>query len=80
MAVVAPRIKGNDAEKTANLGRQGLVGKLFETFEEARRVNINNAGKQPPAPKNHVQANVNRMRQIQRQAREKERTKVSLVR
>jgi len=79
VAIVQPRIKP-EAERTATLGHQGLVGKIFsESFDQARRKNIENSMKEIPKPKNHIHANVNRMRQIQKQAREREKQKKSPV-
>ena len=53
------------------------MGKLFgESYDQARRANIENSMKEIPKAKNHIQANVSRMRQIQKQAREKEKQKV----
>jgi len=75
VAVVAPRIKA-EAERTAALGTHGLVGKLFhESYEEARKANMKNALKEVPPSKNHIQANVDRMRKIQKQARQRDKQK-----
>lgn len=72
-----PRVKP-EASKTAQLGQTGLVGRLFaNSVDDARRANIENAMKSPPREKNHIQKNIQRMRRIQRAAREKQQTSPS---
>ena len=67
-----PRVKP-EASKTAELGQTGLVGRLFaNSMDDARRANIENSLKSPPREKNHIQKNIQRMRRIQREAREKQ--------
>jgi len=71
----APSRVKPEASKTAQLATQGLVGRLLATsVDEARRTNIEQALKSPPREKNHVQKNIQRMRRIQRAAREKQQT------
>ena len=79
IAIVAPRVKP-EAAKIANISHQGMVGKIFcESYENARRANLEQSMKNEniPKAKNHLQANVTRMRQIQKQAREREKQKVT---
>ena len=66
-----PRVKSEGAE-TAALGTTGLIGKLFaESMDAARRKNIENSLKEQNKPKNHIQINIQRMKKIQKESREK---------
>jgi len=66
-----PRVK-SEAADTAALGTTGLIGKLFaESMDAARRKNIENSLKEQNKPKNHIQINIQRMKKIQKESREK---------
>jgi len=70
---MAPRVKSEGAA-TAALGHTGLVGRLFaDSMDEARRKNIENSLKETPKAKNHIQQNIQRMRRMQRAARENQK-------
>ena len=76
VAVVVPRVKP-EAGNNAELGVHGNVGKMMaESYEEARKRNIENGMREIPKPKNHIQANIQRMRLIQKKAKANERNKV----
>ena len=76
VAVIVPRVKP-EAGGNAELGQHGNVGKMMaESYEEARKKNIENGLREVPKPKNHIQANIQRMRMIQKKARANERNKV----
>ena len=76
VAVIVPRVKP-EAGGNAELGQHGNVGKMMaESYEEARKRNIENGMREVPKPKNHIQANIQRMRLIQKKARANERNKV----
>jgi len=78
VAVVVPRVKP-EAGNNAELGVHGNVGKMMaESYEEARKRNIENGMREVPKPKNHIQANIQRMRLIQKKAKANERNKVTL--
>lgn len=75
VAVVVPRVKP-EAGNNAELGVHGNVGKMMaESYEEARKRNIENGMREVPKPKNHIQANIQRMRLIQKKAKANERNK-----
>ena len=77
VAVVVPRVKP-EAGNNAELGVHGNVGKMMaESYEEARKRNIENGMREIPKPKNHIQANIQRMRLIQKKAKANERSKVN---
>jgi hypothetical protein len=76
VAVVVPRVKP-EAGNNAELGVHGNVGKMMaESYEEARMRNIENGMREIPKPKNHIQANIQRMRLIQKKSKANERSKV----
>ena len=61
-----------EAAAVAELGHTGLVGRLFaDSMDEARRKNIENSLKEKAVPKNHIQQNIQRMRKMQKESREK---------
>ena len=61
-----------EAAAVAELGHTGLVGRLFaDSMDEARRKNIENSLKEKVVPKNHIQQNIQRMRKMQKESREK---------
>jgi len=69
--IIQARVKP-EAAAVAELGHTGLVGRLFaDSMDEARRKNIENSLKEKVIPKNHIQQNIQRMRKMQKESREK---------
>ena len=69
--LIKARVKP-EAAAVAELGHTGLVGRLFaDSMDEARRKNIENSLKEKVVPKNHIQQNIQRMRKMQKESREK---------